>query len=118
MPLIPIAVLVDDKTSCAAELLAASLADNLGAKLVGSRTRGKWTVDIVKDLPNKSAVQYPIKFFKSPKNKSFQDVGLEPDVKVTIAEGNGARSSVSKDPQNKMASDAPLRAACNVLSSI
>lgn len=112
---VAVAVLVDDETSSGAELFAASLVDNLGAKLVGTKTHGKWSAQTIESLPNRFAIKFTTKIFKSPKNRTYQDVGMEPDILVT-GEGKDAKP-MSKDPQKKLASDAPLRAAYNLLSS-
>lgn len=79
---IPIVVVIDEKTASGAELLAASLKENSGAKLVGSHTFGKWSSQLLEDLPNHYAVKFTSKVFMSPSGKSYSGTGIEPDLKT------------------------------------
>jgi carboxyl-terminal processing protease len=115
---IPVAVLVNEETASGGELLASSLADNLHAKLIGAKTHGKWNVQSIDDLPNGYAVKYTIKTFKSPGGKSYQDVGLEPDMAISPAGENVGKSDLSDtDFKKRLSQDAPLRAAFSILKS-
>lgn len=115
---VPIAVLVNDETASGAELLAASLADNLHAKLIGARTHGKWNVQSIDDLPNGYAVKYTIKTFKSPGGKSYQDVGIEPDMLISPTGENVGKSGLTPSEfEKRLSEDAPLRAAYSLLKS-
>ncbi|HEY6459536.1 MAG TPA: S41 family peptidase, partial [Polyangiaceae bacterium] len=78
----PVAVLVNGRTASSAELAAAALHDLRHATVVGSRTLGKWTVQMLDDLPNGYALKYTIALFESPTGKSYEGVGLTPDVQV------------------------------------
>jgi carboxyl-terminal processing protease len=109
---------VNEETASGAELLAASLADNLHAKLIGTKTHGKWNVQSIDDLPNGYAVKYTIKTFKSPGGKSYQDVGIEPDVAISPAGENVGKSDLSSDDfKKRLSQDAVLRAAYSLLKS-
>jgi carboxyl-terminal processing protease len=115
---VPVVVLVNEETASGAELLAASLADNLHAKLIGTKTHGKWNVQSIDDLPNGYAVKYTIKTFKSPGGKSYQDVGIEPDVAISPAGENVGKSDLSSDDfKKRLSQDAVLRAAYSLLKS-
>lgn len=96
-------LLIDHETSSGAELFAAALAENLGAKLIGEKTLGKWNAQRIEKLSNHYAIKFTTQSFSTPRGKSYQDVGLAPDIEVS-----GERAK-------KVEEDAPLRAALNFL---
>lgn len=75
----PIAVLVDSHTASAAELLAAALRDHGRARIVGTTTYGKGTVQQVLGLPDGSVLTLTIARYYSPKDERIDGVGLSPD---------------------------------------
>ena len=79
---VPMIVLVNGKTSAGAELMAVSLKENLGARLVGQNTYGKWNSQVIRRLPNNYAVKYTVHEFLSPGKHCYKGVGLAPDVAV------------------------------------
>ncbi|HEY1697703.1 MAG TPA: S41 family peptidase [Polyangiaceae bacterium] len=113
----PVAVLVNGRTASSAELAAAALHDLRHAMVVGSRTMGKWTVQMLDDLPNGYAVKYTIALFESPSGKSYEGVGLTPDVQVDEADDAVERAQLEMDPAKRLAIDGQLRTAVSVLGS-
>jgi carboxyl-terminal processing protease len=114
---VPVAILVDGETASGAELFTASLAENLHAQVFGAKTRGKWNAQSVEVLPNQFAIKYTIKLFKSPNEKSYQDVGMEPDVSVASAGERSAKFSQADPMKKRLSEDAAFRAAYRLLSS-
>jgi carboxyl-terminal processing protease len=112
---IPIAVLVDHETSSGGELVAAALEEQAHATLVGARTYGKWTVQTISDLPNGYAAKYTLGLFQSPGGKSFQGVGMPPDVEVDVADDAVAGLWGITDPTARLAADVQLRTAVSLL---
>lgn len=108
---IPIAVLVNGETASSAELFTQALADDLGAKVIGARTKGKWNVQTIEDLPNGFAVRFTTGNFKSPRGHAFPDVGIEPDVLVA---STGAPERFDGQNLEKLNSDSALRAAVSL----
>ena len=98
---IPILVLVNNYTASGAELFAASLKENLTAKIAGSSTMGKWNMQTVETLSNKYAIKYTIKAFHSPKGRSFTGKGLSPDVNLAGEELQFPVYSLSKGLNKK-----------------
>lgn len=112
----PLAVLIDHGTASGAELLAAALQESTRhARLVGSRTHGKWSVQWLDDLPNGYAYKYTVSLFKTPSGKTYEGVGLAPDVELTVDEATLARANAAK-PEARLAIDSPLRTAKELLS--
>ncbi len=115
LPAAPMAVLVDGDTSSSAELLTAALQEGRHARVVGARTFGKWTVQTIDDLPNGYAIKYTIGLFRSPAGRSFEGVGLTPDVDVTMDEKAIGKAHMTLDPEKRLAADVQLRTAVSLL---
>jgi carboxyl-terminal processing protease len=79
---VPIAVLVDEGTASAAEITAAALRDDTGAKLVGTRTYGKGSMQSVYSLADGSTVRITDRLWLTPRKQSIGTVGLKPDIFV------------------------------------
>lgn len=83
----PIVFIADSYSASASEVLIGSLRDNLGAKLVGTKTYGKGTVQEMITLENGD--QYKITTMKwlTPKGTWVNDTtGLIPDIEVNLSE--------------------------------
>jgi len=74
-----ISVLVDRGTAGSAEVLAAALRDNLGARLVGANTFGDGTQQDVVPLDNGAAISITRAKMLSPKGVDFDGKGLAVD---------------------------------------
>jgi len=113
---LPVAVLVDGETASSAECLAGALQELRHATVVGSRTHGKWTVQVLEDLPNGYAVKYTTAVFRTPGGKSYDGTGLPPDVEVDATAEDVARALQESDPARRVAADVQLRTALRVLA--
>ena len=76
----PLVVLVDAGSASAAEVLAGALDDNGRARIVGSRTFGKGSVQTLLPLDNGDSVKLTTARYYTPSGKSIQARGIEPDV--------------------------------------
>jgi carboxyl-terminal processing protease len=76
----PMVVLVDAGSASAAEVLAGALRDNKRARVVGSRTFGKGSVQTVLPLDNGDSVKLTTARYYTPSGKSIQASGIVPDV--------------------------------------
>ncbi len=79
---VPIIILVDRGTASASEILAAALRDHGRAKLVGTQTFGKGTVQTFFDLTDGAGLKLTTARYYTPKGNSLESKGLLPDVKV------------------------------------
>jgi carboxyl-terminal processing protease len=96
----PVVVLVDAGSASASEVLAGALRDNNRARVVGSRTFGKGSVQTVLPLDNGDSVKLTTARYYTPSGKSIQASGIVPDVVVKPEPGAGAIGSVvEKDGQ-------------------
>jgi len=95
---VPIIALVDQGTASASEILAAALRDHGRAKLIGSPTYGKGTVQTFYDLDDGSGLKLTTARYLTPNGNFLESKGLTPDVKVDafapeeIVAGPGAGS--------------------------
>jgi carboxyl-terminal processing protease len=78
----PMAVIVNEYSASAAELLAGSLQDNHRATVVGANTFGKGSVQTVIDLPRGSGLKLTTMRYYTPSGRSIQAQGIEPDIAV------------------------------------
>lgn len=76
----PVVVLVDAGSASASEVLAGALRDNNRARVVGSRTFGKGSVQTVLPLDNGDSVKLTTARYYTPSGKSIQGVGIAPEV--------------------------------------
>ena len=94
----PVVVLVDAGSASAAEVLAGALADNHRARIVGSRTFGKGSVQTLLPLENGDSVKLTTARYYTPSGKSIQARGIAPDVVLHPATGapNGGRADYTE----------------------
>jgi len=82
----PIVILADAGTASAAEVLAGALQDTRRALIMGSPSFGKGSVQTVLPLDNGDAVKLTTARYYTPKDRSIQASGLQPDIQVVEAE--------------------------------
>jgi carboxyl-terminal processing protease len=77
---LPVVVLIDRGTASAAEILAAALADDAGAPVVGTRSFGKGVFQQEVGLSNGGALKLTIGEYFTPAGKNLAGRGIRPDV--------------------------------------
>ena len=92
----PLIVLINKGSASASEILAGSLRDNRGIKLVGEQSYGKGTVQQVLPLRDGSTVKITTAHWVLPKGQILENGGLKPDVEVKLTEDDIKNK---KDPQ-------------------
>jgi carboxyl-terminal processing protease len=78
----PAAVLVNEYSASAAELVAGALHDNRRATLVGAPTFGKGSVQTIVDLPGGAGLRLTTLRYYTPSGQTIQARGVTPDVLV------------------------------------
>jgi len=79
-PHFPIAVLVDGGSASASEIVAGALKNLDRAVVIGSRTFGKGSVQVLYDNDDGSALKLTIAQYLTPGDLSIQSVGITPDI--------------------------------------
>jgi carboxyl-terminal processing protease len=78
----PVAILTDEGTASASEILAAGLQEAKRAVVVGDATLGAVLPSVVESLPGGAVLQYVVADFKTPKGVVLEGRGVQPDRRV------------------------------------
>lgn len=81
-PFYPMVVLVNSGSASASEIVAGALKGNGRALLIGERTFGKGSVQVLFDFDDGSALKLTIAHYLTPGDVSIQSVGITPDIEV------------------------------------
>ncbi|KAA1161627.1 S41 family peptidase [Pseudoalteromonas fuliginea] len=99
----PIVVLINENSASAAEILAAALKDNNRAKIVGSQSFGKGSVQSLIPLGDgNTALKLTTAKYFTPSGKSIDGVGITPDVAINqtnLSQNN--KAVIIKNEQTK-----------------
>ena len=113
----PVAVLVNNSTGGAAELVAAAMLDNHRGDVIGERTFGIGSVQKVIPLDDGSALLLSVAKYYSPSGKQIQEGGVTPNVAVEEQREPAPLSEPGQPPAPpKPREDAPLKRAIELLS--
>ena len=91
-PHVPMAVLVNHGSASASEIVAGALKNLDRAVIIGTRTFGKGSVQVLYDNDDGSALKLTIAQYLTPGDVSIQSVGITPDVmleKVAVDKDKG-----------------------------
>lgn len=94
------AILVDQGSASASEILAGALQQHGVAKLVGTRTFGKGSVQQLMELGGGAELKITIARWLTPNGSSISDGGLTPDIEATTTV---EQIKAGKDPQKDAA---------------
>jgi carboxyl-terminal processing protease len=82
----PLVIIVDNASASASEIVAGALRDHGRATLVGSRTFGKGSVQLIHELPDQSSLHVTNSLWLTPNRHQIAEQGLTPD--ILVAEGD------------------------------
>lgn len=77
-------LLVNSGTASASEIVAGALGDNHRARIVGTRTYGKGSVQTVMPLSDGRAIKLTTSRYYTPLGRSIHEKGIEPDYHVGL----------------------------------
>ncbi|MEO1937410.1 MAG: S41 family peptidase, partial [Sulfurimonas sp.] len=83
---VPLIVLVNGGSASASEIVSGALQDHKRAVLVGEKTFGKGSVQVVLPITKKEAIKLTIARYYLPSGRTIQAVGVTPDIKVLPGE--------------------------------
>jgi carboxyl-terminal processing protease len=112
-PTIPLVVLVDANSASASEIVAGSLQVHQRAKLVGTVTFGKGSVQQDFELADGADIHLTVKRWYLPNGQTIDHKGLTPDVPVTLVAPTDVFDVTA--PSQGYARDAQLNAALALL---
>lgn len=97
---IPTIVLVNEGSASASEIVAGALKDDSKATLIGEKTFGKGSVQVLRQLEDGSVVKVTTAKWLTPKGNYIHEKGIEPDVKIDLTTDDYNKN---KDPQMEAA---------------
>lgn len=92
---LPLVVLINDGSASASEIVAGALQDHKRAVIMGTRSFGKGSVQSVIPISNDRAVKLTTALYYTPKGRSIQAQGIEPDVDVERVQVTGIQQRVN-----------------------
>lgn len=79
---LPVVVLIDEGSASASEIVAGALQDQKRGVVMGQRSFGKGSVQSMIGIDRTSAVKLTTARYFTPKGRSVQEGGIEPDIRV------------------------------------
>jgi carboxyl-terminal processing protease len=92
----PLVVLVNHGTASASEIVSGALQDRQRGPLIGERTYGKGSVQLVYDLSDKSSLHVTVARWFTPNRQPIDGQGLTPDIELPLSD---ADRQAGADPQ-------------------
>jgi len=91
----PLVVLVNDGSASASEIVSGALQDHKRAIIVGKKTFGKGSVQVVMPVGNNESLRLTIARYYLPSGRTIQAVGVTPDIEVSYGEIKKADEGIS-----------------------
>ncbi len=92
----PVVLLVNGGTASASEIVAGALQDYGRAKLIGEKTYGKGSVQLIYELSDASRLHVTVAKWFTPNHNAIDGVGLKPDIEALITDDDRTNN---RDPQ-------------------
>jgi len=99
---IPVAVLVNEGSASASEIVSGSLQDHKRAIIIGEKTFGKGSVQIILPINKDEALRLTVAKYYLPSGRTIQAVGVTPDIEI-------ASGKVPNDDNNFSIKEADLK---------
>ena len=93
-------VLVDGGSASASEIVAGALLDHNAATLVGQKTFGKGSVQVIESVPGGGKLKVTVAKWYTPNGKNITKEGIKPSVEVELTADD---VNASRDPQKDKA---------------
>lgn len=83
---IPVAVLINEYSASAAEILSGAIQDTESGVLIGTTTYGKGIVQSITDLGDGTAIKFTTSAYFTPDGRNIQGSGISPDIELEYDE--------------------------------
>jgi carboxyl-terminal processing protease len=91
----PLVILVNDGSASASEIVSGSLQDHKRAIVIGKKTFGKGSVQVVMPVGDNESLRLTIARYYLPSGRTIQAVGVTPDIEVAYGEIKRAEEGIS-----------------------
>lgn len=102
LPDIPMVVLINRGSASASEIVAAALKENGRAKLLGTKSFGKGSVQTIVNLDNGDALKITIAYYFTPKDRLIDGKGIDPDILLDTKAFKKKKGIKGKDQETKI----------------
>ena len=79
---LPLIVMINEGSASASEIVAGALQDHKRAKIVGTKSYGKASVQTIQELTDGSALKLTTARYYTPLGRDIHKNGIEPDIKI------------------------------------
>ncbi len=91
----PLVILVNGGSASASEIVSGALQDHKRAIVVGNKTFGKGSVQVVMPINQDEALRLTIARYYLPSGRTIQAVGVTPDIEISFGEIKKAEEGIS-----------------------
>ncbi|MDO5557681.1 MAG: S41 family peptidase [Clostridia bacterium] len=81
---VPVVVLINEYSASASEILAGILHDNIGTKLIGTKSYGKGVIQTAFSMSDGSGLKITTNEYFTPNHNTINKTGINPDVEVEL----------------------------------
>ena len=110
-----VAVLVNEATASAAEILSSALRDHAIALIIGTKTFGKGVFEKTYTLKNDFRAKFITGAMYTPKGRAWQSVGLKPDFLIEQSP-EFLKALLKLNPKERLKKDAAMITAVKLLT--
>ena len=98
----PIALLINEYSASASEILAGALKDNEKAVLIGTKTYGKGVIQSLHRLSDGSGLKITTNEYYTPNRNVINKVGIEPDIEVELPDELKSQSEIPEEKDTQL----------------
>lgn len=109
---VELVLLVDGESASASEIVAGAIRDHHRGMIVGRQTYGKWSVQSILPIRDKTGLRLTTAKFYSPDNHTYGKVGMKPD--VVVEEVEQVIAGYRAGDLEELLSETDIQAALNV----
>ena len=84
----PIAVLINQGSASASEIVAGALKDHSRATLLGTKSYGKGSVQSVLPLTDERAIKLTTAYYYTPNGATIHKQGIVPDIQLEVSDND------------------------------